>query len=135
MTKTYTELTYIICHNGADVVHPVKVEPGTTLSSGQPQIEEFADEAAWKARLTELKFDLAKLEPPTPEAMKAPMPGGGPARGRMAGLSIEERKAQRQQRREERLNMANLSPEERKAARQQRLAERMAARNPMNKPS
>jgi len=135
MTKTYTELTYVICHNGADVVHPMKVEPGTTLSSGQPQIEEFADEAAWKARLTELKFDLAKLEPPTPEAMKARMAGEGPARGRMARLSPEERKAQRQQLRQERLGMAKLSPEERKAARQQRREERLAARNPLNKPS
>jgi hypothetical protein len=62
--KTYTEKTYVICHNGNDVIHPSKVEPGTTLATGQPQLEEFTDEAAWKARLTELDYDTTKLNPP-----------------------------------------------------------------------
>jgi hypothetical protein len=64
MQKSYTETTYVICHNGSDVIHPVKVEPGTNLASGQPEIEEFTDEAAWTARLTELGYDTAKLAPP-----------------------------------------------------------------------
>ncbi len=109
MQKSYTETTYVICHNGSDVIHPVKVEPGTNLASGQPEVEEFADEAAWTARLTELGYDTAKLAPP--ELARA---AGGPARaGRPGGLlTPEERKS--------------LSPEERKALR----AERQAAKAP-----
>ena len=111
MQKSYTETTYVICHNGKDVIHPVKVEPGTNLASGQPEIEEFTDEAAWTARLTELGYDTAKLAPPElrhpggPDALKAGRPGGL--------LTPEERKA--------------LKPEERKALRAERQAARAAA--------
>lgn len=109
MEKTFTETTYVICHNGSDVIHPAKVEPGTNLATGQPQYEEFADEESWKARLTELGYDVTKLNPPAP-----PSPEGLRARdGKPGGLlTPEERK--------------NLSPEERKALRAQRRAERSA---------
>ena len=100
MQKSYTETTYVICHNGKDVIHPVKVEPGTNLASGQPEIEEFTDEAAWTARLTELGYDTAKLAPP-----ELRHPGGL--------LTPEERKA--------------LKSEERKALRAERQAARAAA--------
>ena len=106
MQKSYTETTYVICHNGKDVIHPVKVEPGTNLSSGQPEVEEFTDEAAWTARLTELGYDTAKLAPPE-------LRGPGAAKGGRPGLlSAEERKA--------------LKPEERKALRAERQAARAA---------
>lgn len=63
MEKKFSEVTYVICHNGSDIIHPVQVEPGTTLTTGQPQIEEFLDKGAWTERLKELGFDIAKLEP------------------------------------------------------------------------
>lgn len=109
MEKKYEETTYVICHNGADVIHPVQVEPGTVLATGQPEVEEFADKAAWTARLEELGFDTAKLTPPTlegPAGLRAGRPGGL--------LTPEERKA--------------LKPEERKALRAERMAARKAAK-------
>jgi len=62
--KSYDVTTYVICHNGSDVIHPNKVGPGTTLTTGQPQLEEFTEESAWKARLTELGYNLNSLHPP-----------------------------------------------------------------------
>lgn len=109
MQKSYTETTYVICHNGADVIHPVKVEAGTNLASGQPEFEEFDNEGAWKARLTELGFDITKLDPPSARAEGLRARAAGEGRPG-ALLTPEERKS--------------LSPEERKALR----AERMAAR-------
>lgn len=118
MEKKYEETTYVICHNGADVIHPVQVEPGTVLTSGQPQVEEFADKAAWEARLAELGFDTAKLAPPSldgPAGLRAGKEGGPARAGRPGGLlTPEERKA--------------LSPEERKALRAERMAARKAAK-------
>lgn len=64
-TKTYDQTTYIIAHNGSDVIHPVTVEPGTTISSGQPEFEEFTDKDQWTARLQELGFDASTLELPS----------------------------------------------------------------------
>lgn len=64
-TVSYEETTYVICHNGTDIFHPVIVEPGTTLSSGQPELEAFTDKAQWTARLQELGFDPSTLEPPS----------------------------------------------------------------------
>lgn len=115
MEKRFEETAYVICHNGADVIHPVQVEPGTVLTSGQPNVEEFADKAAWEARLAELGFDTAKLAPPAhdgPAGLRAGREGhpGGPA----GLLTPEERKA--------------LSPEERKALRAERMAARKAAK-------
>ena len=128
MTKTYDKLTYVICHNGADVVHPGEVQPGTTLSTGQPTVEEFTDKEAWKARLVELKYDVVKLDPPALNSMREPRAPIGPRaaermaqRAELANMAPEERmahrKAQREARMAERANMAKLSPEERKAQR------------------
>jgi len=63
MEKVYSNEAYVICHNGEDVIHPVKVQPGTNLATGQPYVEEFDDEASWLARLTELGFDTTSLSP------------------------------------------------------------------------
>lgn len=66
MEKKYTDDTYVICHNGEDVVYPVIAKSGVVLASGQPYIEEFFDRAAWETRLVGLGFDTAKL-PPLPK--------------------------------------------------------------------
>lgn len=47
--------TYFVCH-GPNVVHYVEVPEGSNLSSGQPNIEEFTDEAAAKTRAIELGY-------------------------------------------------------------------------------
>lgn len=119
MEKRYEETTYVICHNGSDVIHPVQVEPGTVLTSGQPNVEEFSDKEAWETRLKELGFDTAKLAPPSldgPAGLRAREAAGPGARaGRPGGLlTPEERKS--------------LSPEERKALRAERMAARKAAK-------
>lgn len=108
MQKSYTETTYVICHNGADIIHPAKVEPGTNLATGQPEVEEFADEAAWKARLTELGYETEKLE-----RLDGPRKLG--REGRPGGLLTPEERR-------------NLKPEERKALRAERMAARAAAK-------
>jgi L-alanine-DL-glutamate epimerase-like enolase superfamily enzyme len=116
MEKRFEQTAYVICHNGADVIHPTKVEAGTMLTSGQPEFEEFASEEEWEARLAELGYDTTKLK-------IAQAPGAeGPSRlksvraeGPGPFLSAEERKA--------------LSPEERKALRAERKAERIAAKS------
>lgn len=115
MEKRFDQTTYVICHNGSDVIHPVQVEPGTVLTSGQPNVEEFADKAAWEARLAELGFDTAKLAPPSLDgpAARVGHPGGPAKAGRPGLLSAEERR--------------NLKPEERKALRAERMAARRAA--------
>ena len=48
-------MNYYICH-GPEAVHYIEVPEGTTFSSGQQTIEEFADEAAAKARAIELGY-------------------------------------------------------------------------------
>lgn len=108
MEKKFTETAYVICHNGSDVIHPMKVEAGTVLTTGQPQFEEFATEAEWEARLKELGYDTAKLKPPGHDG-PAGLKGGRPGL-----LTPEERKA--------------LKPEERKALRAERQAARLAAK-------
>lgn len=114
MERRFEETTYVICHNGSDVIHPVKLEAGTVLTTGQPEFEEFATEAEWEARLAELGYDTAKLK-----LAHAPR-AEGPSKlksARAAGpgplLSAEERKA--------------LSPEERKALRAERKAAKSAS--------
>ena len=64
MEKTFDTEMYVICHNGADIIHPSKVQAGTTLASGQPQYEEFSSEDDWKTRLTELGYDVSQLDGP-----------------------------------------------------------------------
>jgi len=62
MKKLYESQLFVICHNGSDVIHPSEVKPGTYLATGQLYVEEFSSEEEWKTRLTELGFDLSKLE-------------------------------------------------------------------------
>jgi len=83
MKKTYDQTTYVITHGLGDTVHFSKVDPGTTLSTGQPNVEEFSDEQVWKDRITALGGDIARLNesaarternsvrPTTPEAKAA----------------------------------------------------------------
>lgn len=82
-TVSYEVTTYVIAHNGSDVIHPCIVEPGTTLSTGQLNLEEFTDKEAWKARLTELGHDTTNLEPPIPLDLK---PGETPTPEQLEAL-------------------------------------------------
>jgi len=47
--------SYYVCH-GPDVVHFVEIDGESTMTSGQPNIEKFTDEAAAKARAIELGY-------------------------------------------------------------------------------
>ena len=48
-------MTYHVCH-GAGAVHYIEVSEGSAFVSGQPTVEDFTDEAAAKARATELGY-------------------------------------------------------------------------------
>ena len=48
-------MNYYICH-GPDVVHYVEAENTSCFGSGQPNIEEFTDEALAKERAIELGY-------------------------------------------------------------------------------
>ena len=45
--------TYYVCH-GPDAVHYVKSDEASTITSGQPNIEQFNNEQEAKARAEEL---------------------------------------------------------------------------------
>lgn len=47
--------TYYVCH-GPNAVHYIEVEEGSTFSTGQPNSEEFSDEATARARAEELGY-------------------------------------------------------------------------------
>jgi len=47
-----------IAHNDNDVVHHGKLELGSTVQTGQPNLEEFTNEEVWKARIVELGGEL-----------------------------------------------------------------------------
>lgn len=32
---------YFLCHNNNDIYHPVKLQPGDTLETGQPYVDEI----------------------------------------------------------------------------------------------
>jgi len=81
-TFSSEKLTYVIAHNGFDIIHPTIVEPGVTLSTGQANLEEFDNKEEWETRLTELGYDVTTLvqppallglkpgERPTPEQLE-----------------------------------------------------------------
>ena len=48
-------MTYYICH-GPGAVHYIEIDDGSTFVTGQPTVEKFTDEAAAKARATELGY-------------------------------------------------------------------------------
>jgi len=48
-------MTYYVCH-GTGAVHYIEVGDGSAFVTGQPTVEEFTDEAAAKARATELGY-------------------------------------------------------------------------------
>ena len=48
-------MTYYICH-GSGTVHYIEVPEGTDFASGQPNIEEFSEEPAARARAEELGY-------------------------------------------------------------------------------
>lgn len=68
MQKVFNEKTFVICHNGDNVIHPSVVESGTCLSTGQPNVEEFSEAEPWKARLKELGYtgNIDMLDPSQP---------------------------------------------------------------------
>ena len=47
--------TYYVCH-GPNAVHYVELDSGSNMSSGQPNIEQFDNEATAVARATELGY-------------------------------------------------------------------------------
>jgi len=47
--------TYYVCH-GPDVVHYVEFDGASTMTSGQPNIEQFDDEQEAKTRAEELGY-------------------------------------------------------------------------------
>ena len=47
--------TYHVCH-GPNTVHYIEVEEGSTFTTGQPNSEEFTDEADAKSRAEELGY-------------------------------------------------------------------------------
>jgi hypothetical protein len=101
MKKQYDCDCYIICHNGSDIVHPSKIECGTYVATGQPNVEEFPTEEEWKARLTELGYDTSRLDPPTTEAKpvssRALSRRQLPARGERFKGVLEKFKAKKQE--------------------------------------
>lgn len=119
MEKTFEEKTYVICHNGSDVIHPAVVEKGTVLATGQPQLEEFSTEEEWKKRLDELGYKdphkaMAKDRPELAKLAKGAEPDGFTKGAKFAPLSKEQR--------------AKMSPDELKAHREQRKAQRTELR-------
>ena len=55
--KNKDKKVWAIAHNADGVYHPVELEAGLTLSTGQPFLEEFATEEEMVTRLTELTGD------------------------------------------------------------------------------
>lgn len=144
MKKTYTQTTYVITHGLGDAVHFSKVDPGTTLSSGQPNVEEFSDEQVWKDRIVALGGDIARLnERAAPEA-RAERKAARPTTPEAKAALIAERKEARLNRAETRRStpaMApltkeqrkNLTPEQRSARRLERQSNRLNGSNRFNR--
>lgn len=53
--------TYILCHNGEDVVHFIFLKEGNTLTTGQPFVEEFDSVEILKPRLEEITKGNSEL--------------------------------------------------------------------------
>lgn len=53
--------TYYVCH-GPDAVHYAEVPEGSSFQTGQPNAEQFSDEAAARSRAEELGFSFADEE-------------------------------------------------------------------------
>ena len=49
--------TYYVCH-GPDAVHYVESDGASTVTSGQPNIEQFDDEQEAKSRAEELGYEF-----------------------------------------------------------------------------
>jgi hypothetical protein len=58
MERTFIEEKFVICHNGSDIIHYSRVPSGSTMTSGQPNYEEFDSEEEWQTRLKELGVAL-----------------------------------------------------------------------------
>lgn len=133
MKRTFTTTTYVICHGAGDVVHSSKVEAGSTLRTGQPNVEEFDNEDQWKARIQELggdSPDLGVKEGPAGPRTKEQIA----AAAQQHSLKIKQRSEQKRQAREQlktspperkQPKAPNLSKEERIS---QRRGQRMAQR-------
>lgn len=55
--KNKSEKVWAIAHDADTAFHPIELEAGLTLSTGQPFLEEFETEEAMVTRLTELTGD------------------------------------------------------------------------------
>lgn len=95
--------TYVICHNGGDVIHAAHCCAGTVVATGQPHYEEFETEEAWAARITELGGNPADFQVRDPEL---PVPG---VAGELPGLVLPapEGRAKMQEIRRRRQEAAN----------------------------
>lgn len=73
MQKTFTEQAFIICSDGNSTGYAFRVEPGTSIVTGQPCYEEFSSEQEWLTRIQELGIELpASSAPPVPPAPPTP---------------------------------------------------------------
>lgn len=61
----YDSIRYFVCH-GPDAVHYSELEPRSIIETGQPNCEEFTDEAAAIARAEELGYVFPNPEPLEP---------------------------------------------------------------------
>jgi hypothetical protein len=59
---TTTTEKYIICHNGAEVVHCILLKEGNKLSTGLEFVEEFTTKEEAKTRIADLTKDEEYFE-------------------------------------------------------------------------
>ena len=57
-----TETIYFVAHNGDDIVHYGSIQPGSALSSGQPNLEEFDDALLMARRAFQLNPEVFELQ-------------------------------------------------------------------------
>jgi len=66
--KNSTEEKWVLCHNGSDICHVSKLNIGSNLSTGQPNLEKFDTEEQAIARAKEInpeykgKEELGKIQ-------------------------------------------------------------------------
>ena len=48
---------WVIAHDSSSIFHPVELEPGLTLSTGQPFLEQYETEEEMSERLADLTGD------------------------------------------------------------------------------
>ena len=59
----FTERTFVVIHDNNGFVQYLDCEAGTALGTGQPEVEQFTDEEAARARAIELGYVFPVVEP------------------------------------------------------------------------